>query len=332
MLKLPWRGNISPAMNDWVSLISHLGTPEPEMWPGWPRTSGAEGVRPSCRAEPPSAREEIWGGEKCWRDVSECGDPPGQGLRRTRARPGPRDVMIISDVRGEGLEVSRDVETVGRLRGRGCRDSFVIGVFLDLTEKIRFQRESSAFRWGSFQDGVWHISPQCSHHWLPGSYHLSPSWLVAVNCRKSSPALSLSLDSSLDSWPGSSWPDPGWWVPRSPPPPGTWNITTDTLESSLINIQPHLSSLAARLFGSGDFFLLKSLAETASRLLWPGRYLALLLQNLHLRTFLMAPMLPVLSTSSELDGFWKNGVVGQYYSEANISILSILCIAIYLSI
>ena len=48
--------------NEWLSislLTSHLGTPEPEMWRGWPKISGAEGGRLSSLAEPPSAREEI---------------------------------------------------------------------------------------------------------------------------------------------------------------------------------------------------------------------------------------------------------------------------------
>ena len=53
----------------------------------------------------------------------------------------------------------------------------------------------------------------------------------------------------------------------------------------------YLSSEAALRLLSGVFFRRKILAETASRDLWPGRYLALLLQNLHLLTFLMAPML-----------------------------------------
>ena len=47
-------------------------------------------------------------------------------------------MVIISDVRGKGLEVSRDVESVRRLGGRGARDSFVIGFFQDLGEKIKF--------------------------------------------------------------------------------------------------------------------------------------------------------------------------------------------------
>ena len=56
--------------------------------------------------------------------------PPG----RPGAGPGPSDVMIISDVRRKSLEVSRDVETVWRLRGR----HFVIRFFQDLREKIKF--------------------------------------------------------------------------------------------------------------------------------------------------------------------------------------------------
>ena len=194
------------------------------------------------------------------------------------------------------------------------------------------EREQWALRTSLVTSGL-SLSPRCFPHWPAGAVRPSPSWPVSADCRNSGPGLSLSpglsRDSEPGSWPGSSSPQPGRGGPQCPPPLDTCSTNClskvsappphppthpDVLSwaQSALRRWFYLSSLAALLFGSGDFFLLKSFAETASRLLWPGRYLALLRQNLHLRTFLMAPMLPLLSTSSEADGFWKYGVVGQY--------------------
>ena len=86
-------------------------------------------------------KSERWR-EKFWR--LSVALSPGQSMRR-REGARTRDVMIISDVRGEGLEVSWDVEAARRLRGRGGRDSFVIRFLQGLREKNKFLRET--FSW-----------------------------------------------------------------------------------------------------------------------------------------------------------------------------------------